>query len=135
LPKVFGFFSLLSAPKFFPPTYLPPLSYIPPTYLTSFCTHSIIKARENLKWEGKRRRAELGAKSGRVEVAAKSGRAKVAAKSGRAKVAARNERAEMVARTTHLKWESKVRGQNRSLKVSSLPSFHFLLLFSCVVLL
>jgi len=126
LPKVFGFFSLLSAPKFFPPTYLPPLSYIPPTYLTSFCTHSIIKARENLKWEGKRRRAELGAKSGRVEVAAKSGRAKVAAK---------NERAEMVARTTHLKWESKVRGQNRSLKVSSLPSFHFLLLFSCVVLL
>jgi hypothetical protein len=42
LPKVFGFFSLFFAPKFFPPTYL-----------TSFCIHSIVKAWESLKWEGR----------------------------------------------------------------------------------
>jgi hypothetical protein len=47
LPKVLGFFSLFSAPKFFLPTYLPP------TYLTSFCTHSIVKALKNLKRENK----------------------------------------------------------------------------------
>jgi len=38
LPKVFSFFSLFSTPKFFLPTYLPP------TYLTSFWVHSIIRA-------------------------------------------------------------------------------------------
>jgi hypothetical protein len=36
LPKDFGFFNLLFAPKAF-------LSYLLPTYFTSFCVHSIIK--------------------------------------------------------------------------------------------
>ncbi len=36
----------LTSPSYLPPTYLPP-----PTYLTSFCTQSIIRAWERLKWE------------------------------------------------------------------------------------
>ncbi len=31
----------------------------------------------------------------------------------------------MTAKTTHLKWEPEVKGQSKSLKVSSLPSLHF----------
>jgi hypothetical protein len=44
LPKVFSFFSLFSAPKFFAPTYLPHL-----TKLTSFCTHFMCLRRRR-KW-------------------------------------------------------------------------------------
>jgi hypothetical protein len=51
LPKVFGFFSFFSTPKFFPPTYLFPTYLPPPTYFTSFCVHSIIRTWERLKWE------------------------------------------------------------------------------------
>jgi hypothetical protein len=64
LPKVLGFFSLLSAPKFFPPTYLPP-----PSYLTSFCTHYIVRVQESLKQEKRRGRTKLVARSGRAKVA------------------------------------------------------------------
>ncbi len=35
----------------YPPSYLPPTYLPPPTYLTSFCVHSIVKARKRLKWE------------------------------------------------------------------------------------
>ncbi len=119
LPKVFGFFSLFSAPKFFLPTYLPPTYLPPPTYLTSFCAHSIVEAHESSKQEGRRGRVELGAKSRRAEVATRN---------GREKMVARSRRAEVVARTTCLKREPKVRGQNGSLKVSSSL---FFIIFCC----
>ncbi len=48
LAQSFWFFQLLLCPKLFP-SYLPPLSYLPPTYLISFFAHSIIKAWESLK--------------------------------------------------------------------------------------
>jgi len=57
------------------------------------------------------------------------------AKERKAELGAKSEREKMVARTTHLKQEPKVRRQNRSLKVSSLPSLHFFWLFSYMVLL
>jgi hypothetical protein len=63
LPKVCGCFSLFSAPMFFPPTYFPP-----PTHLTSFCVHSIIRARESLKWGGRRGNTGLRVRSGRAKV-------------------------------------------------------------------
>jgi hypothetical protein len=57
IPKLFGFFNLFSAPKFFPPTnllptYLPAPTYIPPPpYLTWLCAHFIAKAQEWLEQE------------------------------------------------------------------------------------
>ncbi len=71
LPRVFGFFSPFSAPKFFPPTYLPPptyllLTYLPlPTHLVSFCVHSIAKAWERLEREPWQRLGVLEAGSRR----------------------------------------------------------------------
>jgi hypothetical protein len=56
LAKVFGFFSLFSAPKFFP------LTYLPPTCLTSVCAHFIVKA-----WESLSRRAKEGARNKRAK--------------------------------------------------------------------
>ncbi len=105
LPKVFGFFSLFSAPNFFLPTYLP-LPTSPHFALTPL-------ANFGRAW------------SKRVELAARSKKAEVAAKSRRAKVAVRSRKAKVVARTMHLKREPKVRGQSGSLKVSSFPSVHF----------
>lgn len=58
LPKVFDFVSFFFTPKFFLPTYLPP------TYLTSFFVHSIVKAWESLKWEGKTRNQKWEGKIG-----------------------------------------------------------------------
>jgi hypothetical protein len=46
-----------------------------------------------------------------------------------------NERPKVVTNTTHLKWEPKLKGQNGSLKVNSLPSLHFFGFFFYVVLL
>jgi len=67
LPKVFGFFSLFSVSKFFPPTYL-----------TSFCTHSIVKAWESLKWEGRigslKREGRNGNQNNALEIGARSER-------------------------------------------------------------
>jgi hypothetical protein len=59
----------------------------------------------------------------------------MAAKSRRVELETRSERAKVVTKTMRLKSKPKVRGQSESLKVSSLPSHHFLLLFSCMVLL
>ncbi len=52
--------------KVSPPTYLPH-SYLPPTYLLHFILHSL-HYQESLKWEGRRGRAELGARSGRAKM-------------------------------------------------------------------
>jgi hypothetical protein len=65
-----------------------------PTYLTSFSAHSIVKAWESLKPEGKRRRVELGARSERAEVATKRKHLKWKGTSGRAKTRAKSEKAE-----------------------------------------
>jgi hypothetical protein len=89
LPKDFS--TPFFAPKFSPPTYLPPPTSLVPTYLNSFCIHSIVRAWENLKREGKR---------GKVELSAISGRAKLRAKS---------KKAELIARKKRLKWTGKSR--------------------------
>jgi hypothetical protein len=52
----------------------------------------------------------------------------MAAKSRRVELETRSERAKVVTKTMRLKSKPKVRGQSESLKVSSLPSHHFLLL-------
>jgi hypothetical protein len=76
-----------------------PTSPLLPTYVTSFCAHSIIRARKSLKRESRRRRAELGAKNRRVEVATKRKRLKwkdksQEGKSKRVEVGAKNEKVE-----------------------------------------
>jgi hypothetical protein len=38
-----------------------------PTYLISFCVHSIVKVQKNLKWEGKRGNAKLRTKSKKAD--------------------------------------------------------------------
>jgi len=93
---------VLPSPRFlvFSTSFLLP-KFFPPTYFTSFCAHSIIKAKESLQREGRKGRAELGARSGREK---------------------------MAIRTTHLKQEPKMRRQSGSLNVNSLPSLHF---FGC----
>ncbi len=61
LPKVFGFSSLFSAPKFFPPkippSHLPLASYLP--HLILICTHSIARAQEWLEREPQQRSRAL----------------------------------------------------------------------------
>ncbi len=44
---------LVAVSKFSLPTYLPPLT----TYFISFCAYSTVRARENLKREGRRGKA------------------------------------------------------------------------------
>jgi hypothetical protein len=99
-------------PKAHPPL---PKVFGVPTYLTSFCAHSTVRAWESLKREGKR--------------------AKVATINGKVEVTNRSKKAKVATRTTHLKRELEVKGQSESLKVNSLPFLHYFLLFSCVVLL
>jgi hypothetical protein len=53
-----------------------PISPLLLTYFTSFCVHSIIKVWKSLKGEGRRGKAELGAKNRRIEVVAKRKRLK-----------------------------------------------------------
>ncbi len=80
LPKIFGFFNLFFAPKFFPPTYL-----------TSICNHSIVRAQESLKQEGRRGRAKLGTKSGRAEMVVRTKRLKQKGRNERLEVRAKSE--------------------------------------------
>jgi len=104
LTKVFGFFSLCSVGKVFPsylpppptsllltfpllpPSHLPP----PPTYLTSFCTHSIIRAWESLKQEGKIRSFKREGRSGNQKRKGKIGSQKWEGGSGNQKREGRN---------------------------------------------
>ncbi len=81
LPKVFSVFFF--APKF-----------SPPTYLTSFCTHSIAR---NLKLEvgAWNKMAEVGAKNMHLKWEGKSGREKVGARSGSLKQKGKNKRVEV----------------------------------------
>jgi hypothetical protein len=102
LHKAFGFFSLCCAPKFFLPTYLPPTYLPPPTYLTSFCAHSIVKAQESFKWEGRTRRFQREARSGNYKQEGKSG--------------SQDNTLELGAKSDNLE---------RKLEVSFLPSLHF----------
>jgi hypothetical protein len=85
------FFQPLLCPKVFP-SYLPSPSYLP-TYLTSCCAYSIVRAWESLKWEDKRGRVELGARSGRAEVATGSKCLKWKGRSGRVEAGAKSKRA------------------------------------------
>ncbi len=110
---------ILPCPRFlvFSTSSLPQsFSYLP-TYLVSFCTHSIAKARdrESLKWEGQRRRVEPGTKSRRAEMATRTKHLKQKGKSGRAK-------------SKSQKWE----GREGVWKGKLPPFFSFFLLFSCV---
>jgi hypothetical protein len=76
-PRFLVFLNLFFAPKFFPPTYL-----------NSFCSQSIVKARESLKWEGKNRRVNLRARSGRLGLGVKNGKVEVATKIRKVEVVA-----------------------------------------------
>ncbi len=103
MPKVFSTF--FSTPKF-----------SPPTYLTSFCVHSITRALKSLKLE------------------AWSGSLKQEGRSGSQEQVFGARRQKWEGRNGNQKWELEARGQKQegkigSLKVSSLPSFHFFLLF------
>ncbi len=70
-PRFLVFLASSLPPKFFPPTYLHP-----PTYLTSFYIHSIMKIQERLKWKGKTSSSQWEGKSGSqnnaLEVGARS---------------------------------------------------------------
>jgi hypothetical protein len=111
LPKVFGSFSLLSAAMFFPPTYL-----------SHLILHSLhCRSLGELGAGGQKREGRIGPTSKR----AKEG-SRIGPKSKRVK------HLKQKCRSRRQKRESKVKGQSRSLKVNSLHSFHFLLLFSCV---
>ncbi len=96
---------LTAVPKFSPPT-----SFLP-TYLTSFCVHSIVRARKSLKCESKRRRE---------------------GKTRNQKWEGRSGNQEKMLKIEGQKREPKVKGQNGSLKVSSLPSLGFF--FGCCFL-
>jgi len=74
-----------------------PTSPLLPTYLTSYCVHSIVRTSESLKREGRRGRVELGTRSRKVEVATKRKRLKWKDKNKKAKVGGH-------------KWEPKMRG-------------------------
>jgi hypothetical protein len=69
---------ILPCPRFlvFSASSLPQSFSFLPTYLTSFCSHSVIRAQESLKQEGRRGRAKLGAGSKRVKVVTKKKRLK-----------------------------------------------------------
>jgi hypothetical protein len=64
-PRFLVFSTFFLLPKFFPPTYF-----------TSFCAHSIIKAQESLQREGRKGRAKLGARSGKEKMATRTTRLK-----------------------------------------------------------
>ncbi len=67
--------------------------FSPPTYLTSFCPHSIVRVQKNLKRKGKRGRAKLGVRSKRAEMAARRMRLKRKGRSEKAKERAKSEKA------------------------------------------
>ncbi len=97
-----------------------------PTYLISFCTHSIIKVQENLKQEGTRGRVELRTISKKVELGARSGRAKVAPKKKYLKWKGTSKKAQMGAKSERAEWE---------LEGKFLPFFSFcFVVFLCVLL-
>jgi hypothetical protein len=123
LPKVFGFFSLFSTPKFFLPTYLPftylPPSHLPPpSYLPHLILHSlhcqssralevgttIVRALECLK--GEPPLSKLGSAWSGNHHCQSSRVLKVGAT--------------IIKAWEHLKWDPELIGQSRSLKVSSL---------------
>jgi hypothetical protein len=131
-----GFFNFLLCPKVFP-SYLPPPSYLPRTYFTSFCVHSIAIAKiqeslklevKNLKLEAWNKRAKVGARSRHLNREGRSGRAKMGTR--RIEVGVRNKCLKRKGRNGSLKWE----GKSESLKVSSFYSFHLFFVVLLVLL-
>ncbi len=58
-------------------SYLPQKFSFLPTYLTSFCAHSIARDQESLKWEGRRGRAKVAIRTKHLKWKGRSGSLKV----------------------------------------------------------